>query len=83
MQVDPPLYGTGAVTGTSMDNKVVLYLTAPGMRITFDGLSTGGSIEGKYTVAYTGTTNVQNGTFVLHQDVTEVDAGFNPSNCPR
>ena len=78
MQVEMPLLGTGAVSGTSIGRSVVLNLDAPDMKITLSGTRVGHLITGHYTV----TSNGQTGTFTLHQDVPRVELGFNPNRCP-
>jgi hypothetical protein len=79
MQVTLPLVGTGPVGGTLNDRNLIVDLTAPDVRIRFEGTRIGHSITGHYTV----TSNGQAGTFTLHQDVPRMKIGFDPNNCPR
>ena len=79
MQVDPPLFGTGPVSGKIEDRNFTLDLTSPAVSIRFYGTRAGHSITGHYTV----TSNGQTGTFMLHQDIPRLDNGFDANNCPR
>jgi len=79
MQVAFPLVGTGPIKGSLNNGRLVFDLTAPDVRISFDGTQVGHSVVGRYTV----TSNGQTGNFRIHQDEPRVDIGFDPHNCPR
>jgi S1-C subfamily serine protease len=79
MIVQPPLYGSGSLTGSINQDKLVFDVDGPQYHISFEGSAAGNNISGTYVVTRPAR---QNGYFELKRTSSEVPSSVqDPTKC--